>query len=57
MLKYYVFVVYYMFEELNKILDAIDKHLPALPTPTDFDFKEFEREWTGTTIEDQDDLR
>ena len=32
-----------MFEELNKILDAIDKHLPALPTPTDFDFKEFER--------------
>lgn len=46
-----------MFEELNKILDAIDKHLPALPTPTDFDFTEFEREWTGKTIEDQDDLR
>jgi len=44
-----------MFEELNKVLDAIDKHLPALPTPTSFDFKKFERLWIGEPVEDHDD--
>jgi hypothetical protein len=45
-----------VFKELNKLLDVIDKHLPATAIK-DFDFEEFEKAWTGKSNEDLNDLR